>query len=171
LPGTFSHWIPVVAIKTSEFIMQSADELTEYFEQQRKLGQPIYVALQRPVLLERSGGKIPVPGAVPYDVSKEGIPLYRVIDLEYNPATGQRENADVNALQGAPEWTGQYTEAAANRRAEVLDYDPELRMAYIMVPLHYEGQDVRLHPHSLKGWVDYRDIRPAPGGNPFRRKR
>lgn len=171
LPGTFSYWIPVIGLKTSEFIIEAGDELTEYMEQQRKMGLPIYVAIQRPVLLEQSGGKIPVPGAQPYDVSHEGIPLYRVVDLGFNPQTGQRENADVNALQGAPEWTNQYAEAAANRRAEVLDFDPIMRMAYIVVPLNYEGQDVRLHPHSLKGWVDYADIRPAPGRNPVRRRR
>lgn len=170
LPGTFSHWIPVIGLKTSEFIIEAADELTDYLEQQRKMGQPLYVALNKPVLLEQSGGKIPMPNAVPYDVSHEGISLYRVVDLGYNPSTGQRENADVNALQGAPEQTGQYAEAAANRRAEVIDFDPNLRMAYIMVPLNYEGQDVRLHPHSLKGWVDYSDIRPAPGRAPVRRR-
>jgi len=170
LPGTFSNWIPVIGLKTSEFIVEAADELTAYMEQQKVMNQPIYVALQRPVLLELSGGKIPMPGAQPYDISHEGVPLYRVVDLGYNPQTGQREDANVNSLQGAPEQTGRYAEAAANRRAEVIDFDPDLKMAYIMVPLNYEGQDVRLHPHSLKGWVDYTDIRPAPGRNVVRRR-
>lgn len=169
-PGTFSHFIPVMRLCTSRFIYAN-DPLTDYFEQQRAASQPIYVSLNNLVTLEQSGGKIPVPGAKPYDVTSENIPLYDVMDLGYNPATGMRETADVNALQGAPEQTGTYADVVPNKRGEVLDFDPDLKMAYVVIPLHYpEGGDARLHPHSLKGWVDYKDLRPAPATrSPWRR--
>ena len=162
-PGTFSHFIPIMTIHSDHFIYAS-DPLSDYFETQRAASKPIYVALNNLVTLEQSGGKIPVPGSMPYGVSSENVPLYKVLDLGYNPQTKMRENADVNALQGAPEQTGTYADVAPNRRAEVLDYDDTLKMAYITVPLNYpEGGDIRLHPHSLKGWVDFADIRPVPG--------
>lgn len=170
-PGTFSHFIPVMTLRTSAFIV-AGDAMTDYFDTQRAANQPIYVALTNLVALERSGGKIPLPGALPYGTSGEGVPLYRVMDLGWNPATGRRENADVNVLQGAPEQTGTYSDVSPGRRAEVLDFDPSLRMVYISVPLNYpEGGDVRLHPHSLKGWVDYADVRPVQvTGSPWRKR-
>lgn len=168
-PGTFSHFIPVMTLRTSSFIT-AGDKLTDYFDLQRSARKPIYVTLANLVTLELSGGKIPVPGAQSYGTSNEGVPLYNVLSLGYNPETGMRENADVNALQGAPEQTGTYTDVSPGRRAEVIDFDSSLKMAYVVVPLNYpEGGDVRLHPHSLKGWVDYKDIRPAPqSANPWR---
>ena len=169
-PGTFSRFIPMMTIRTSEFIY-AKDALSDFFEQQRAAHMPIYVTTVSMVALERSGGKIPIPGAVPYGASSEGIPLYRVMDLGWNPQTGMRENSDVNVLQGAPEQSGTYSDVPPGKRAEVLDFDSTLRMAYIVVPLDYpEGGDVRLHPHSLKGWVDYKDIRPAPNSaSPWRK--
>jgi len=168
-PGTFSHFLPIITVYSSEFIY-SKDTMTEYFESMRVLGKPIYVSTVKTVVLELSGGKIPLPGAQPYDVSSENVPLYKVMDLGYNPATGEREDANVNALQGAPEHTGQYADVAPGRRAEVLDYDEYTKMAYLFVPLNYpKGGDVRLHPHALKGWVDYADIRVVPNAkNPAR---
>lgn len=168
-PGTFSHFIPILRFKTADFIY-ATDALTDYFETQRAASKPIYVVLNNAVALEQSGGKIPIPGAMPYGVSSENIPLYKVLDLGWNPQTQKRENADVNVLQGAPEQTGLYSDVPPNRRGEVLDFDPSLRMAYVVIPLDYpEGGDVRLHPHSLKGWVDYADIRPAPSArSPWR---
>lgn len=170
-PGTFSHWIPVIALHTSHFVY-AADDLTEYFETQRAANKPIYVAMVNMVALEQSGGKIPVPGAQPYSVNSEGIPMYRVLDLGWNPMTNSREKADVNVLQGAPEQTGTYADVTPGKYAEVIDYDPTLKMAYVNVPLSYpDGEDARLHPHSLKGWVDYKDIRPVQAArSPFRRK-
>lgn len=169
-PGTFSHFIPIMTLRTSNFIY-AGDALTDYFETQRAARQPIYVTLTNLVTLELSGGKIPVPGAMPYGTSSEGVPLYKVMELGFNPETGMRENVDVNMLQGAPEQTGTYTDVPPGRRGEVVDFDPNLRMAYVVIPLNYpEGGDVRLHPHSLKGWVDYSDIRPAPRGiTPWRK--
>jgi hypothetical protein len=162
LPGTFSHFIPTFVMYSNEFVYAS-DNVTDYFEQCRAAHQPILVALTNPVLLERSGGKMPMPSAQPYGHTSEGIPMYRVMDLGYNPATGQRENSDVNALQGAPEQQSTYSDVPAGKRAEVIDFDPNLKMAYIMVTLDYpDGGDVRLHPHALKGWVDYADVRPMP---------
>lgn len=171
-PGTFSHFIPVLALHTSQFIYAN-DSLSEYFDTQRAAGQPIHVALLNSVALERSGGKIPVPGAQPYGVSQEGIPLYNVMELGWNPQTQERENADVNLLQGAPEQTGTYSDVPPGKYAEVLDYEPSLKMAFIVVPLNYpDGVDSRLHPHLLKGWVSYSDLRPvAPKRSPFRRKK
>lgn len=171
-PGTFSHFIPVIALRTSQFIY-AADSLTEYFDAQRAAQQPIYVALTNMVALEQSGGKIPVPGANPYMVNSEGIPMYKVTELGWNPQTNAREDADVNILQGAPEQTGVYADVGPGKYAEVLDYDPALKMAYILVPLNYpQGEDARLHPHSLKGWVDFKDIRPVQAvRSPFRRKK
>lgn len=169
-PGTFSHFIPVMVVYSNEFIYAN-DSLSDYFETLREGNQPIYVALVNTVALERSGGKIPIPGSQPYGTSSEGIPLYRVQDLGWNPATQTRENADVNVLQGAPEQQGTYTDVKPGARAEVLDFDPSLRMAYVVVPLSYpDGGDVRLHPHSLKGWVDYADLRPVrlPARTPWR---
>lgn len=169
-PGTFSHFIPVLTVYSNEFVY-AKDALTDYFETLREANQPIYVALINTVALERSGGKIPMPGAMSYGTSSEGIPLYRVQDLGWNPSTQTRENADVNVLQGAPEHRGTYTDVPPGSRAEVLDFDSSLRMAYIVVPLNYpDGGDVRLHPHSLKGWVDYADIRPVrlPARTPWR---
>ena len=171
-PGTFSHFIPVLAMHTSQFIY-AADSLTEYFDAQRAAGQTINVALTNTVALERSGGKIPTPGAEPHGVSQEGIPMYNVMELGWNPKTQNRENADVNLLQGAPEQTGTYSDVMPGKYAEVLDYEPNLKMAYIIVPLNYpDGVDARLHPHMLKGWVSYSDIRPVnPVRTPFRRKK
>lgn len=170
-PGTFSHFIPVMTMRTSAFIV-SKDALTDYFEMQRNAHRPITVALTNLVALERSGGKLPVPGALSYGTSSEGVPLYRVADLGWNPTTGQRENSDVNALQGAPEQQGTYSDASPGKRCEVLDFDPALKMAYVVLPLNYpEGGDVRLHPHSLKGWVDYADIRPVQDASTVWRKR
>lgn len=167
LPGTFSSYmpvsdnIPVIALNTSNFIYASS-ELEDYFEAQRLARRPIYVQILRDVMLELTGGKIPVPGAMPYDYTKEGVPLYKVMDLGYNPQTKRREKADVNQLQGAPAQTGTYAYARAGMRGEVLDYDSNLKMAYVYVPLHYEpGLDVRLHPHGLKGWVDFKDLKPS----------
>lgn len=168
-PGTFSHFIPVLVVHTSRFVYAN-DALTEYFEAQRAARKPIYVAFTNMVALERSGGKIPIPGAQPYSTSSEGIPLYDVMHLGWNPTTQSRENADVNVLQGAPEETGRYSDVSPGRYGEVIDFDPSLKMAYVLVPLNYpEGGDVRLHPHSLRGWVDYKDIRPlATSRSPFR---
>jgi hypothetical protein len=171
LPGTFSHFIPTFVMYSNEFVYAS-DTLTDYFEQCRAAHQPIVVAMLKPVLLERSGGKIPVPGAQPYGTTSEGIPMYRVMDLGYNPATQNRENSDVNVLQGAPEQQSTYSDVPAGKRAEVIDFDPNLKMVYIVVSLDYpDGGDVRLHPHSLKGWVDYADVRPMPNAvrNRFKR--
>ena len=171
-PGTFSHFVPVLALHTSQFIY-AQDPLSEYFDTQRAAGQPIHVALLNNVALERSGGKIPIPGAQPYGVSQEGVPLYNVMELGWNPNTQNRETADVNLLQGAPEQTGTYSDVPVGKYAEVLDFEPALKMAYIVVPLNYpEGVDARLHPHLLKGWVSYSDLRPvAPKRSPFRRKK
>lgn len=163
-PGTFSHFVPVIRVRSSEFIYAQSSGVAAYLEDGGK-----FVALVNDVALELTGGKIPVPGAQPIDYSEEGVPLYRVADLGWNPDTGRRENADENALQGAPEQTGTYATARKGSRAAVLDYDPALRMAYLFVPLHYQGQDVRLHPHGMKGWVDFSDLRPAArGGDPAR---
>lgn len=171
-PGTFSHRVPVIALHTSHFVY-AADDLTEYFDSLRAAHQTIYVALTSMVALERSQGKIPVPGAQPYMISSEGIPMYKVMELGWNPETNSRENADVNALQGAPEQTGTYSDVTPGKYAEVLDYDPNLKMVYISVPLRYpEGQDARLHPRALRGWVSYSDVRPvSPVRSPFRPKR
>jgi len=162
-PGTFSHFAPVIRVRSSRFVWADADPTELYL---RDGGR--YVSLVTDQALELSGGKIPVPGAQPFDVSSEGVPIYRVADLGWNPETGRRENADVNALQGAPEQTGTYGTARAGQRAEVLDWDPALQMAYLLLPVGYQGQDVRLHPHAMKGWVDLKDLRPAPGRDPAR---
>jgi hypothetical protein len=141
----------------------ASDELTDYFENQRMQGLPIYAALTQPVTLEMRGGKIPMPGAESVGVSSEGVPMYRVLDLGYNPETGERENANVNALMGAPELTGTYTDAPVGKHAEIIDYNPQLRMAYVVIPLNYPGgEDCRLHPHQLAGWVDYGSLRSLP---------
>jgi hypothetical protein len=164
-PGTFSHFAPVIRVHSSEFVYADASGVAAYLE-----GGGRYVALTEDVALELVGGKIPVPGAQPYDYSAEGVPLYRVADLGWNPELGRRENADENALQGAPEQTGTYATARRGSRATVLDYDPGTKMAYLFVPLHYQGQDVRLHPHGMRGWVDFSDLRPSErGGDPARR--
>ena len=171
-PGTFSHFIPMMVVHSSEFIYAN-DALSEYFETMKMARQPIYVQILQHVTMELSGGKIPLPGAESYGTSKEGVPLYRVMDLGYNPDTGMRENADVNVLQGAPEWQGQWIDVKPGSRGEVLDYEPALKMAYVLVPLNYpEGGDVRLHPHSIKGWVDYKDLKPLPSaGTPWRKSK
>lgn len=162
LPGTFSRYIPVIALRSDEFIHTAADDLTSWFEQNKAAGQPNYVQVLQTVALEQSGGKIPTPGAQPYGVSSEGIPLYRVADLGWHPELGRRMNAD-EGLQGAPEQQGVYSDVQSGSRGEVLDWDSSLRMAYIFVPLNYpEGQDVRLHPHGMKGWIDYADLKPLP---------
>jgi hypothetical protein len=161
-PGTFSHFIPIFTIRSSGFVYAS-DDLNDYFEDQRGQGLPIYAALTQPVTLEMRGGKIPMPDAQSMGVSSEGVPMYRVLDLGYNPETGERENASVNALMGAPELTGTYTDAPVGKHAEILDYNPQLKMAYVTIPLNYPGgEDCRLHPHQLAGWVDYKSLRALP---------
>jgi hypothetical protein len=90
------------------------------------------------------------------------------IDLGYDPVRQQRIPAS-EPPAGAPEQQGVYSDAQAGKRAEVLDYEPSLRMVYLNVPLHDSGP---LHPHSLMGWVDYSDIRPLPGAmTPARKPR
>jgi len=166
-PGTFSHFLPVIRVQSSEFIYAAAEPVEQYIQEGGH-----YVALSQEVMLELTGGKIPMPGAQPFDVSDEGVSLYRVLDLGYNPATGRREDANENELSGAPEQTGTYATFRPGTRAQVLDWDPNLKMVYIFAPIHYQGQDVRLHPHGAKGWVDYDEIRPSMrGGDPFRRGR
>lgn len=161
-PGTFSHFLPVLRLNTSGFIY-AKNALSEFFETQRAATKPIFVKITAPVALEQSGGKIPLPGATPRGVSTEGIPLYHPMELGWNPQTMKRENADTNQLQGAPEQSGVYSDVPVGRRAEVLDWDDSLKMAYLVVPLDYPGgEDARLHPHSLKGWVDYSDITATP---------
>lgn len=171
-PGTFSRFIPVIPVYGSLDFVYASDPMSDFFETNRAANRPIYVALTNLVALEASGGKIPVPGARPYDVSKENVPLWRVADLGWNPDTQRRENADVNALAGAPEHTGQYIDATPGQRGEVIDFDTALKMAYVNIPLNYPGgEDVRLHPHSLKGWVDFKDLKVLPqGANPARKR-
>ena len=165
-----SFSIPVIALKTSEF-HYSQDDLLTYLEAQRADDLPMYAALRRPVTLELRGGKIPIPGAQPYDISSEGVSLYNVADLGWNPDTQQRENADVNEVGGAPEQRGTFLTIPARRYGEVLDYEPSLKWAFFSVPMNYpEGGDVRLHPMSASGWVSFSDLRPLPGmgKSPFR---
>jgi hypothetical protein len=163
--------IPVFALKTSEF-HYSDDALLAYLEEQRANGMPMYAALSHPVTLELRGGKIPAPGAQSYDISSEGVPLYNVMELGWNPDTQGRENADVNDVGGAPEQRGTFVTIPARRYGEVLDYDASLKWAFISVPLNYpDGGDVRLHPQSASGWVAFSDLRALPGlgKTPFRR--
>lgn len=152
--------LPVIALKTSEF-KYSDDDFLAYLEEQRANGQPAYAALRKPETLELRGGKIPIPGAQPYDTSSEGVPLYNVMDLGWNPDTQMRENADVNEVSGAPEQRGIYVTVPARRWGEVIDWDASLEWAYITIPLNYpEGGDVRLHPMSASAWVPFNDLRP-----------
>ncbi|MDE2101178.1 MAG: hypothetical protein KGL39_28275 [Patescibacteria group bacterium] len=162
---------PVRALNTSSFQTFSS-EIEGYLDERRAEGLPLYVALKRPVTLELRGGKQPIPGAAPYDVSTEGVPLYNYMELGWNPETEQREYAAESDPGGAPEWRGQYAEFPANRRGEVIDYDHALGWAMLWISLNYpQGEDARYHPMGGLGWVDYNDLRPIYPRTPPHRYR
>ena len=163
--------VPVFSLRTSQFLYANS-EIESYLDERRAEGLPLYVALRNPVTLELRGGKIPVPGAIPYDTSAEGVPLYDYRDLGYNPQTDMQEEANPEAIQGPPEQRGVFAEFPANRRGEVDDFDHGMGWAKIRIPLNYpEGQDSRFHPHEGEGWVNYSDLRPIiPRRTPFKTK-
>ena len=103
------------------------------------------------------------------------MPIYKVMDLGYDPVLQRRMRADEGGPHGpgAPEARGNFTQVVPGSRAEVAYIEPYLKSAFIRVPLNYpEGFDVRLHPHHLEGWVDYSDIVPDPvQRTPFRSPR
>lgn len=170
--GEKTATIPVFALAVSEFFHYAGDELTQYLLEQQQAGLSMYVALRRPATLELRGGKIPVPGAVPYDVSSEGVSMYKYLELGWNPETNSRQGANPENIQGAPEQRGVYAEFPANRRAEVTDFDASLAWANIIVPLNYsDGFDARLHTHQGEGWVSFSDLRPIyPTRSPYRKR-
>lgn len=166
-PGTFSHFLPIFTVQSNQF-HYADDEFGAWIQAERAQGRTPIVILNRPVTLEQRGGKIPMPGAQPIGVTPEGVPQYRVLDLGYDPMTQQRVPATAFPA-GAPEQQGVYSDAAAGKRAEVLDYEPSMQMIYVNVPLNTSGP---LHPHGLVGWVDIKDVRAAPGATtPARRRR
>lgn len=167
-PGTFSHFIPTISIHESSFVHVAADPFEEWVTAVRATGRTPVVQLTKDVTLEARGGKIPMPGAEPKDWTRQGIPVYRTLDLGYDPESGERVPAKTPPM-GAPELRHTFADARRGSHAEVIDVEPSLRMAYVIVPLHQTGP---LHPHLLAGWVDYSDLRPLPDATtPFRTKR
>lgn len=164
--------IPFRVIYSDTWVKLADNQLLEYLQQQRLTGQPTYVQLLNPVALEQSGGKIPMPGAQPYDVNPQGISMYNVMDLGYDPQQQRRMYSDEGDIQGAPEQTGVYSDIQKGTKGQVLDWDESLKMAYCMFPLNYPGGEYpAYHPHLMKGWVDFTDLRPASGNfDPFRNK-
>lgn len=165
-PGTFSHFLPIFTIEADFHYAQ--DEFEQWLTAERSQGRTPIGQLVRPVALEQSGGKIPMPGAEPANYTPEGIAQYPVLQLGYDPATNARVPASTPPA-GAPEQQGVYSDAPAGKKVEILDFEPSMRMVYVNVPLQFSGP---LHPHSLRGWVNYDDIRPLPGAlTPARKPR
>lgn len=116
-----------------------------------------------------------MPGAEPIGMNVENIPMYRTLDLGYDPVLDRRMNANEMGPHGpgAPMQRGVHAPVRAGAHAELRRLEPITRSAYIAVPLHYpDGFDSRLHPHALEGWVDYDDLAPHPNQTtPFRKVR
>jgi hypothetical protein len=103
---------------------------------------------------------------MPIGTSPEGVPLYAVSQLGYDPVTRRRMNADEGGPHGpgAPEDRGSYAPVTPGQKAEVVRVYPELKSMYVRVPLNYgPGIDARLHPHHLEGFVDYPEVAPHRG--------
>lgn len=167
-PGTFSHFIPTVSLHTSSFQRIAADPFEEWIRAVMATGRTPIAQLTKDVTLEARGQKIPMPGAEPKDYSPHGIPVYKTLDLGYDPESDMRVPATKDP-GGAPEMKGMFADARRGSKAEIIDVEPNLRMAYVIVPLDKMGP---LHAHLLAGWVDYADLRPLPDATtPFRTKR
>lgn len=164
LPGAFSS-VPVFVVRSSTFHfaeLEDENELANLIQTGRAV-----VRLNRPAWLEQRGGKIPLPRAQPREMNAEGVEVYNTLDLGYHPDRQRRVNADEDP-NGAPERRGQYSEIAAGRRAEAVDYEPLLKQVMIRVPMNLSGP---LHPHYAEGWVDAADVSviPAATRGPFDR--
>lgn len=165
IPNAFSKYIPVIAVKTSTFYY-GADDFEQQVQALLQSGQRAIVQLRQPQTLEQRGGKIPMPGAQPFDVNGEGVSKYRTLDLGYDPDLGQRVRADETREEGkggAPEQRGVYSEAARGRRGEIVDIEPMLKQVRVHIPLN---ESDRLHPHYLDGWVHYDDVLLTTGVKP-----
>jgi len=165
-PGTFSHFIPTISVESDEFMKYAADAFEEWVMAVKATGQTPIVQLARDVTLEARGGKHPMPGAEPKSIDPSGLPIYRTVDLGYDPESGLRVPATTPPA-GAPERTGTFADARRGQKDEVIDVESNLKMAYIIVPTSLGP----LHPHLLAGWVDFSDLRPLPDARtPFRTK-
>lgn len=171
-PGTFSHFLPVVSVATDSFHFGSdQEEFEALVSNALRMNQRLVFQLRRPVVLEQSGGKIPMPGAEPIGTTDEGIQQYRTLDLGWDPNAGMRVRADDPAYpNGAPPNEGVYSEVAAGRRGEITDIEPAMKMVHVHIPLNQSGP---LHPHLMVGWLDYDDIvlLPDRSRSPFWKRR
>jgi len=168
IPGALSHFIPVVAVRLSDFHYAVQDDFEQMVQDALRSSQRVTVQLRQPAMLEQRGGKIPMPTAQPLDTNEEGIATYRMLDMGYDPDTDMRVRADERP-GGAPEQRGVYSEAPRGRRAEVTDIEPSMKMVHIQVPLNASGP---LHPHYLAGWVSYTDVLALPESqSPFWKRR
>jgi hypothetical protein len=119
---------------------------------------PIVQAIQ-PIFGEYSGGKIPVPGAEPYDHHGD-YELHHWWNLGWDPQTGMQANPP----KSGPEARGQFGEIPAGARLEVWSVDETTR--YILVA--WSTPFGKLQHHLIKAWVEPKDIRLIPNQNtPF----
>lgn len=183
MPGKFSFFshkakFGLVKPQIGFDFRYAADPFQGWLTDQLARGYTPRVIVRHPNLyLEARGGKIPIPGASPMGVSREGVPLYNFMDLGWDPERQMRIKAEEGGPYGpgAPEWRGQWVPVNQGSRAEVSHIEPLLSSAYVRVPLHYPGNprpDARLHPKHLEGWVDFKDIMQDPiQRSPFRKPR
>lgn len=166
---------PIITIHSSEFHWGSADDdLETWVTEMLRHSQRAVFQLRNPVMLEASGGKVPVPGAEPIGTNADGLPTYRTVDLGWDEQAGRRMNQNelnpTTGLQGPQSQQGQFAEARAGRRGEIVDIEPFMKMVMVHIPIDDAGP---LHHHLLKGWVGYDDIVPLINGapTPFRQSR
>ena len=155
----------------SNFVWYTASDFEMRMQEMLQNGVAPVMQLVRPAELEQRGGKIPAPGAMPIGITKDGLPKYNIMDLGWDPETQTRINADeTNPLgPGAPEQRGVTGLAHAGTRGILMDLEPVTKQMKVMIPLHDSGP---LHPHSLVGWMDYKDARHIPNApNPYERGR
>lgn len=186
MPGAFSHYhktgmgelvdppvisvqIPRFRVVEGGFTYYSVDEFAMKIQEMQSRGEVPVVQTLRPLDLQAIGGKRPMPGAQPINVNEENTPIYQIMDLGYDPETNQRIRADESTPQGpgAPaDWTTQQT-CPPGKRGIIQDISPATKEILILVPL---DKSPGLHPHALRGWVEYDDVKLLPGArDPYNR--
>lgn len=168
--ASFDHFPPIFHLATDTFVYAAGNDVENWYNacKQNRV-KPIF-QLRKTVHLQARGGKIPMPGAQPIDVTKDGLPKYKLLDLGWDPQSKQRIPSNHPQFpNGAPENQDLSADVRAGRRGEVTDIEPFLKMVHVQVPINDTGP---LHPHLFQGWVSYDDIVPLDTlKDPFRARR
>ncbi len=163
IPGTFSSLnFPVFVLNTDKFVYAKATDL-DMIEQRLNAGERIVCQLRKPAHMEQRQGKIPMPNAMPSNITDEGVEIYKVMDLGYNPETGERENNEVGNFNPSTEQRGKYSEIKAGRRGSIIDVEPLMKMVLVQVPFANTGA---LLPRYAEAWLNVNDIAVLPPNTP-----